>query len=117
PSEHEDRVVSGPFEQVVDEVEQPAVGPLEVLEREDDRPLVREPLEEQAPAREKICAVGLGPLLKAQKVRQTWLHQTALAFLWHVLLDDRAQLVSSRGGILLLLDARTRAHHLGQRPV
>ena len=43
---HEERLVLGPLEQVLDEVEQARVGPLDVLEHEHHRGLIRDPLEE-----------------------------------------------------------------------
>ena len=47
--EHEDRELRRPLEEVVDEVQQPGVGPLQVLEDEHHRPGRRETLEEQPP--------------------------------------------------------------------
>jgi hypothetical protein len=47
--DHEDRVADRPLEQMVDEVEQAGVGPLEVLEHEDGRALRGDALEEPTP--------------------------------------------------------------------
>ena len=53
----EDRMIGRPVEQLLDEVEQSVVGPLHVLEEEDDRVVLGEPFEEQAPAREQVLAL------------------------------------------------------------
>ena len=50
----QDRDAATPLEQVVDEVEQARVGPLEVLEQEADRPGRGEPLEERPPCAEQL---------------------------------------------------------------
>ena len=96
--ENEHRAVGGPLEQVVDELEQPAVGPLEVLEHEHDRRLVRHSLEEQPPAAEQVGAVGGGPLLEAQQVGQPWLDEPALALVGHELVDGRASFARAVAG-------------------
>ena len=57
--EHEDRMVGGPLEQVVDELEQAGVGPLHVLEDEDDRAGSGHALEEQPPAAEQVGTIGV----------------------------------------------------------
>ena len=67
--QHEDREVRRPLEEVFDEVEQAGVGPLEVLEQEDDRMLVREALEEQPPAGEQVRPVRGDALLEPQEMR------------------------------------------------
>ena len=47
-------MVARPLEQVVQEVNHPCVGPLQVLDDHDDREVLGQPLEEQAPAREEL---------------------------------------------------------------
>ena len=61
--EHEERARLRPLEQVLDEVEQARVGPLHVLEHEDGRVRVREPLEEEPPGGEEVVALVRGLLL------------------------------------------------------
>ena len=56
--EHEERVRVRPLEQVLDEVEQRRVGPLQVLEHEHDRALLGEPLEEEPPGGEEVLPVA-----------------------------------------------------------
>ena len=52
----EDRPAAAPLGHVVDEVERPLVGPVEVLEHEHDRALGRDPLEERPPGGEQLLA-------------------------------------------------------------
>ena len=55
-AEDEQRDAARPVDEVVDEVEQRVVGPVQVLEDEDERALVGERLEEAAPRRERLVA-------------------------------------------------------------
>ena len=54
--EDEQRHPARPVDQVVDEVEKGVVRPVQVLEDEDERPLVRDRLEEAPPGRERLVA-------------------------------------------------------------
>ena len=65
----EQRMVARPLEQVLDEVQQRGVGPLQILEREHDRVGAREALEEQSPGREQILA-GARRLLRDRAAGQ-----------------------------------------------
>ena len=60
-AEHEQRNAARPLDEVVDEVEQRVVGPMQVLEDEDERTLFRERLEEPAPGRERLAALRRPP--------------------------------------------------------
>ena len=57
-------MVPAPVEQVLDELDEPRVGPVDVLEDQHQRALLGEPLEEAPPGREEILAVGRGPLVR-----------------------------------------------------
>ena len=63
--EHEDRVLSAPVEQVLDECHEPLVGPVDVLEHQHERPLLGQALEEAAPGGEQILAIGSAVLGQA----------------------------------------------------
>jgi hypothetical protein len=115
--EHEDRQVGRPLDEVVDEVEQPAVGPLDVLEDHDHRPGRGNALEEQPPSREQVRAVGGGALLEPEQVREARLEEPALALVGHIALDGVAQLGARARAVLVLGDPRAGADHLGQRPI
>ena len=52
--EEEQGVVAGPFQQVVEEIHHAGVGPLQVLDDEHDGEVLRQPLEEEPPAREEL---------------------------------------------------------------
>jgi hypothetical protein len=113
----EDRVLGRPLDEVVDEVQQPRVGPLDVLEDHHHGSGGRDALEEQPPAREQVGPVRGDPLLQAEEMREPRLDQPPLALVGHVALDGLVQPGARGAGVLLLEDARTRAHHLGERPV
>ena len=102
--EHEQRVVARPLEQVLDEVEQAGVGPLEVLEDEHGRPLLGEPLEEEPPGREEILPVGRGPLREPEQVGEPRLEPAPLLRVGDVLLDRGPELRERGLGRLLLED-------------
>ena len=55
----EERHVGHPVDELVEEVEQALVGPVDVLDHEDERALVRERFEEAPPRRE--CSLRLSP--------------------------------------------------------
>ncbi len=76
--EHEERVRAGPLEQVLEEVEQAAVGPLHVLEYEDRRRVLGEPLEEDAPGGEEVLLVSGRAFLEPEQVREPRLDPGAL---------------------------------------
>ena len=71
-AEDQQRHAARPVDEVVDEVEQRVVGPVQVLEDEDERALVGDRLEEAAPGREGLvaavarCLVGVEPGERAQ---------------------------------------------------
>jgi len=52
---------------VVDEVEQPIVGELQILEQKDDRSDLRDALEERSPGGEQLLAAALDGRLDAQQ--------------------------------------------------
>ncbi len=56
-AEHEQRNAARPLDEVVDEVEQRLVGPVQVLEDEDERTLFRERFQEPAPGRERLAVL------------------------------------------------------------
>ena len=115
--DHEQGVAPGPVEQVVDEVEQGRVGPLEVLEHQHGRGPLAEALEEPPPGREQLVALGGGQLLEAEEVGQAGLDPAALLGVGDVGGHGLGQLVRGRPGRFALQDPGPHPHHLGQRPV
>jgi hypothetical protein len=55
-ADDEQRDAADPVDEMLDEVQQPLVGPLHVLEDEHERALLREGLEEASPRRERFLA-------------------------------------------------------------
>ena len=112
----EDRDVAAPLEQVVDEVEQARVGPVEVLEDEDDRAVVGDALEERPPRREQLLASAGGRIADAEQGEERRLDPAGSSSSGTkrstVARDLRA------GGRLVvgLEQAGPRADHLAERP-
>src|SRR5690242_18707325 len=90
--EYEQREVARPLQEVVDELEQRRVRPLEVFEDEHGRALLREPLEEEAPGSEEVLAVGRGALRQAEQLREPRLDPGTLFRVGHVMLERLAEL-------------------------
>ncbi len=59
----EDRQVAHPLDQVVDEIEQAVVGPLDVLEHKDERAALGQRLEEATPGGKRLAALVVAQLL------------------------------------------------------
>ena len=59
-ADDEQRHAGRPVDEVVDEVEQPVVGPVQILEDEHERALLGERLEEAAPGGEGLVAAVAG---------------------------------------------------------
>ena len=57
-AEHEDRQARRPVDEALDEFEEGVVGPVEVLEEEDERPSAGNRLDEALPGAEGILPVG-----------------------------------------------------------
>ena len=74
----QDRMALRPLEHRLDEVEQPRVGPLEVLEDHHDGALLRDPLEERAPRGEQLLAVAVGSGVEPEQVREPRLDPSSL---------------------------------------
>ena len=56
-ADDEQRNAARPVHEIVDEVEQCLVGPMQVLEDEDERALLRERFQEPAPGRERLAVL------------------------------------------------------------
>ena len=90
---------------------------MQVFVDQDDRTVLRQPLEEEPPGGEEILAIGGRPLGESQQVRQPRLQPRAFARVGDVLLDRSTQFLERRLRRFLLEDAGAHAHHLGQRPI
>jgi len=115
--EHEQRMVAPPLNQVVDEVEQRVVGPLEVLEDHHHRSTVGDAFEEQAPAGEQVVARGARAFFQPEEMREPRLDPSTLLGIGDELLDAGVELLGGGRGRLVLRDPSAGAHHLRERPV
>ena len=98
--QHEDPVGARPLEQVLDEVEQAGVGPLDVLKHHHDRLALAEPLEEEPPRAVHVLRLARLPFLEAEQVRQAWLDPAALVGVRHLLGHRGAQLGERSLGVV-----------------
>jgi hypothetical protein len=87
-----------PLEQVLDEVEEGRVGPLEVLEDEDDRASLGEPLEEEPPRGEEVLAVARRAS-RAEQCAQPRLEPGALVRVGTLLEHRAAASASASSGV------------------
>ena len=105
---------------MLDEVEQAAIGPLEVLEGHDHRSAVGDPLEQGAPGREEDLALATSVFsircLESQQAAQRRFDSQALVLVGHEFDEHDAQLVERAVSLLRLGDARTLPDHLRQGP-
>ena len=114
--EQEERQVAGPVEHELDEVEQRAVGPVDVVEDEHGRPLLGHALEEHSHCCEEVLLVAAGALLQAEQEAEPGLHEPLLLRVGDVLLDRSPQLRGGGCRLFVLEDAGPAADHLGESP-
>ena len=88
-------MVAGPIEQVLDEVEQGGVGPLEVLEHHHQRPLLGQSFEQDPPCREQRLLVAHGSVFQPEEMAQTRLGPPTFLRVGDVLLQRGTQLGQS----------------------
>jgi hypothetical protein len=115
--DHEQRVVARPLQEVLDEVQQARVRPLQVLEHQHGRIHVGEALEEQAPGGEHLLPVTRVEVAESEQLRQARLDEAPVIGVRQVLVQRRPQLAERRLGRLVLGDPATHPHHVRQRPV
>jgi hypothetical protein len=108
---------AGPVEQVLDEVEEAGVRPLQVLEDERDGRGLRHPLEEEAPSGEEVLFVARARLAEPEQMREARLETAPLVRRAHDRGERLAQLGERDLGRVVLADPRAHAHHLCERPV
>ena len=113
----QDRIRARPFEQVLDEIEQACVGPVEVLEHRNERLLRRQELDEAAPRREEILLICRPALGEAEKMCEPRLDPGTLVGIGDMGLDACPQFLERRRGKLFLENAGARPNHLGKSPV
>ena len=82
----------------MDEVDERAVGPVQVFEDQDDRAVLAHPFEVEAPGGEKVVSLEARPLLEAEQVRDPRLHEAPFFFVQDMLHQDGAKLLQRRAG-------------------
>ncbi len=115
----EDRVAARPLEEVADELEQPAVGPLEVLEHEDDRAERRDALEERSPRGEQLpgaASIAARILAQPEQGHEPGLDPLSFGVVRDVLGQRGAELLERLDRVIGLGDPRPRPDHLAERP-
>ncbi len=111
-----DRSAARPGQQVLDEVEETLIGPLEILEDHDHRAGLGDALEEGAPCAEELPAFARPALADAQEMQQRTLQAPTFVRIGHELIQAggepraRARLIGS------FADADPHADHLAKRP-
>ncbi len=115
-SQDVDRVALRPGQEVLDELEQPAIGPVEVLEYEDHRVAVGYALEEGPPRREQLLARTAGHLLESEQTREPGLDPPPFLGIGQPFGGGGGKLRARGLRVVGLRDAGALANHLGQRP-
>ena len=113
--EDEDGVGPRPGRHVLDEVEQARIGPLEVLEDEDDRGSLGDALEESSPGGEQLVALERGLLGSRQQGGEAWLDPAPLGLVADELLERRTELPAGELGRRAVRDPGPAADHLRHR--
>ena len=101
---------------MLDEVQQPGVRPLEVLEHQHGRAVIRDALEEEAPGREEHVAAAGGSLLDTEQGQERWRDAFPLARVGHELGESGIHRGAGRGLVSILGQAASAAHHLAECP-
>ena len=115
----EQRNVRHPVDELVEEVEQALVGPVDVLDDDDERPLFRETLEEAPPGGERLVAAIASQLCfarEAEERAEVRLDTRLVTRAGERVLDGLAELRSDLLRRVLLEDARLRLDDLAERP-
>ena len=114
--DHEDRVAPAPVEEVLDEVEQAVVGPLEVLEDEGDRARRGDPLEERPPGREELLAAARRCVLDTEQGQQAGLDPAPFLGVGDVPDEDLGDAGPGRRVVVALGQPGPPADHLAEGP-
>ena len=120
-ADHEQRQVTYPVDEVVEEVEEALVGVVQVLDEQQHGALPGQPLEEAPPTGEQLCLRQLGPcrlgVRQAEQGSQPVGHQRLLGDVEEQVAQGSLELGLDLREVVVLGDAQSSAHHLAQRPV
>ena len=113
------RNVGDPVDELVEEVEEALVGPVDVLGDEDERTLLRKPFEEASPRGERFVAAiaaELGLVGESEECEEVRLYAHFVAGTRERVRDGLMDLLRDLGGCVLFDDTRLRLHDLAERP-
>ena len=110
-------MVAGPLEQVVEEVDHAGVGPLQVLDDHDDRQVLGEALEEQAPAGEELFSREHLWGRQAEQLAEAGGDELPVGRIGDPALEPGAQPLGDDLLGVLLADLQPGPDHLRERPV
>ena len=111
-----DGLPDGPLEQVVDEVQQPRVGPVQVLEDEDRRALLATRSKNVRHAAKSSSRPRAAASPIPSRLSRRGLDPAPLGLVGDVLRERRGDPLAGRGRVVALGQPGTAAHHLAQRP-
>jgi hypothetical protein len=112
----EDRPATSAGEERLDEVEEPRIGPVEVLEDDDRRRPVGEPLEDPPPSGVKLVRVPAGHRPEPEQPGESGPNPLALVGVGDQVRQGRPEPSQRSRRVVRLGDPEPAANHLGQRP-
>ena len=115
--EEKQRVVARPLEQVIQELEQAGVGPLQVLDEHHNRAVLGQPLEEQAPSREQLFSRQHLWRQKTEQLAEAWGNELSLSAVGDPPFEAGPESLADDLLWILLADLQSGSHHLRERPV
>jgi hypothetical protein len=117
-AEEHDGVADRPVREVVDEVEQAGIGPVQILEDEHERSGLGERLEQTTPRREGLLPAGAScRRLERQQRPDVSFQPSGVSPIGHEVGDRAGELPLDRPAVVALEDRRLLLHHLAERPV
>ena len=111
-----DRPRLRPLQHRLDEIQEPRVGPLHVLEHHRDDAGAADPFEEHPPRGEQLLAAAGGALLQPEQERQAGLHPPPVLLVRDVRGHRLGELGARDPGGVGLRDLGAHPHHLAERP-
>ena len=111
-----DRMAARPCQQLLDEVEEAVIRPLEVLEDHDHRRDVGDALEEGSPGHGKLASLLRLNVADPEQVKEWLFERGALVGIGHELGQARGQQLAGGRLIGCVVGADPHAHHLAERP-
>ena len=117
-ADDEQRQVADPVDEVLDEVEQPLVGVVQVLDEQQDRTPPGEGLEEPAPAGEQLALGEVGGVAgQAEQPGEPDAHERAVGVVLEEVAQRLAELVLDQVEVVVVGDAEPGPDDLRERPV